>query len=276
MNAVVQLDQPKSLVAKFASRYSVEPVKMLETLKHTAFKVRDGEVTNEQMMALMIVADQYSLNPFTREIFAFPDKGGIVPVVSVDGWMRIINEHPQFDGLEFRRPDCADDVIPPWLECVIFRKDRSHPTVIREYFSEVKRDTQPWKSHPRRMHRHKALIQCARVAFGFAGIYDEDEAARIIEAAPSEKQHIEMPRSKAAVAQESEPLNQETGEIGQAPQAEPPIESPLAGAGPLKMIRKRLADTGKDEAEFCERMGISALEELRMSQVNDALAITTE
>jgi hypothetical protein len=29
------------------------------------------------------------------------------------------------------------------------------------------------------MLRHKALIQCARLAFGFAGIYDEDEATRI-------------------------------------------------------------------------------------------------
>jgi hypothetical protein len=31
------------------------------------------------------------------------------------------------------------------------------------------------------MHRHKALIQCARIAFGFVGIYDQDEAERIIE-----------------------------------------------------------------------------------------------
>jgi hypothetical protein len=32
-----------------------------------------------------------------------------------------------------------------------------------------------------RMLRHKALIQCARYAFGFAGIYDEDEGAKIAE-----------------------------------------------------------------------------------------------
>ncbi|EIP6782236.1 hypothetical protein LTE40_000211, partial [Escherichia coli] len=29
--------------------------------------------------------------------------------------------------------------------------------------------------------RHKAMIQCARLAFGFAGIYDKDEAERIVE-----------------------------------------------------------------------------------------------
>ena len=52
--------------------------------------------------------------------------------------------------------------------------------------TECKRDVAPWKSHPRRMLRHKAMIQCARLAFGFAGIYDQDEAERIAEAAPIE------------------------------------------------------------------------------------------
>ena len=33
---------------------------MLTTLKATAFK---GDVSNEQLMALLIVADQYQLNP---------------------------------------------------------------------------------------------------------------------------------------------------------------------------------------------------------------------
>jgi hypothetical protein len=46
---------------------------------------------------------------------------------------------------------------------------------------ECKRDVGPWKTHPKRMLRHKALIQCARLAFGFVGIYDQDEAERIIE-----------------------------------------------------------------------------------------------
>jgi hypothetical protein len=40
----------------------------------------------------------------------------------------------------------------------------------------------PWATHPKRMLRHKAMIQCARIAFSFAGIYDQDEAERIIEA----------------------------------------------------------------------------------------------
>ena len=67
---------------------------------------------------------------------------------------------------------------------MIYRIDRSKPVVVREYLDEVMRSTSyvtPWDTHPKRMHRHKAEIQCARIAFGFAGIYDEDEAERIIE-----------------------------------------------------------------------------------------------
>jgi phage recombination protein Bet len=157
-----------------ASRYGVDPAKMMATLKATAFK---GEVTNEQMMALLIVAEQHGLNPWTKEIYAFPDRTGIVPVVSVDGWARIINGHSQMDGIDFEGPEDGSSIT-----CIIHRKDRSHPTRVTEYMAEVNRGTQPWKSHPRRMLRHKALIQCARIAFGFAGIYDEDEAERIVEA----------------------------------------------------------------------------------------------
>ena len=59
------------------------------------------------------------------------------------------------------------------------RKDRSHPTIVTEYLAECKMTTEPWKKYPKRMLRHKAFIQCARMAFGFSGIYDEDEAHRI-------------------------------------------------------------------------------------------------
>ena len=167
---------------------------LIDTLKATAFK---GEVSDAQMTALLVVANQYGLNPWTKEIYAFPDKNnGIVPVVGVDGWSRIINSHPQFDGIEFHH---ADEFVtmpgakpaPEWIECHIHRKDRSRPVVVREYLDEVYRApfkgkygdvTGPWQTHTKRFLRHKAMIQCARLAFGYGGIYDQDEAERIVEA----------------------------------------------------------------------------------------------
>jgi phage recombination protein Bet len=198
-------EKQSSLRARFAARYGIAEVEVFDILKATAFKVKDGEATDAQLTALMIVADQYKLNPFTKEIYAYPDKqNGIVPVVSVDGWTRIINEHPAFDGLEFNYPTAMvsgfvglKKPLHEWTECIIYRKDRSHAIVVREYAEECYREPftgksqygnggtytvdGPWQSHPRRMLRHKAQIQCARIAFGFAGIYDEDEAARMID-----------------------------------------------------------------------------------------------
>ena len=150
----------------------VEARDLVDVLKQTAFK---GQVSDAQMTALLVVANQYGLNPWTKEIYAFPDKNnGIVPVVGVDGWSRIINSHQQFDGMDFEQDEES-------CTCIIYRKDRTRPIRITEYMVECRRGTQPWQSHPRRMLRHKAMIQCARIAFGFVGIYDEDEAARIVE-----------------------------------------------------------------------------------------------
>ena len=206
MGQAIQVAPRRRLERVFADRYGLDEAKVLNTLKATAFRVSDKsgvEVSDEQMTALLIVADQYKLNPWTKEIYAFPDRNGIVPVVSIDGWARIINEHPQLDGIEF---EYAPEIVardhakpcPEWCQVILTRKDRSKPIIVREYLDEVFRDTAPWKSHTKRMLRHKALIQGARIAFGFAGIYDEDEAARIIEGTASveEPSRIEGPRPK--------------------------------------------------------------------------------
>lgn len=171
-----------TLTAKLAEKLELgsDGSDLMITLKATAFK---GQVSDAQMTALLIVANQYGLNPWTKEIYAFPDKNnGIVPVVGVDGWARIINSHPQFDGMDFEQ-------TPESCTCVIHRKDRGHPMRVTEYMVECARDNaQPWKTHPYRMLRHKAMIQCARLAFGFVGIFDSDEAERIVEnMQPAEK-----------------------------------------------------------------------------------------
>jgi len=144
-------------ISKLAERFALgNAAEAAEILKATAFK---GPATDAQLTALCVVAQQYGLNPFTRELYAFPDRNnGIVPVVGVDGWARIINEAPQFDGMSFEQDDDK-------CTCTIYRKDRAHPIAVTEYMTECKRDAQPWRSHPRRMLRHKAMIQCARIAF---------------------------------------------------------------------------------------------------------------
>jgi phage recombination protein Bet len=163
--------QKQSALSVMAGKFSVEPIKLLDTLRATLMP----KATNEELLAFVVTANQYDLNPFTKEIYAFPGRsGGITPVVSVDGWIKLMNRHPQFDGIQFRTDDV--DGKPFSVTATIYLKDRSRPVEITEFFSECNRSTEPWKVNPRRMLRHKALIQCARVAFGFSGIVDDEEA----------------------------------------------------------------------------------------------------
>lgn len=164
------------VLASLASHYGMDKTAFIQTIKATV--MNGANVSNEQLAAFCLVAKEHKLNPFTKEIFAFPSRGGIVPVVSVDGWMKLINSHPDFDGMEFG--DVTNDKGELLsITCRIFRKDRSHPIEVTEYMSECRRSTDVWKQWPARMLRHKSTIQAARYAFGFAGILEQDEAERI-------------------------------------------------------------------------------------------------
>jgi phage recombination protein Bet len=166
-----------TLFEGLASSAGLSESQYLATIKATVFPNKGAGATDAQLAAFLMVAKQYSLNPLTKEIFAFPANGGIQPVVSIDGWMKLINSHPEFDGMTFADTlDEAANIVA--VTCRIHRKDRNHPIEATEYMVECKRETAVWKQWPRRMLRHKAAIQAARYAFGFAGIVDPDEAER--------------------------------------------------------------------------------------------------
>lgn len=176
----------KSIVRLIAHRYHMEPVAFQLAVMDTCFPGADPskKPTQAEFAAFLLIAYEHGLNPIRREIYGFKAKSGaIVPVVGVDGWSNIINQHPQMDGIEFDEhfsegQSPATDV-PYAITCRIYRKDRRHFIAVTEYLAECKKNTDPWNNWPRRMLRHKALIQCARVAFGFTGIYDPDEAERM-------------------------------------------------------------------------------------------------
>ncbi|HEX7856223.1 MAG TPA: recombinase RecT [Sphingobium sp.] len=170
--AVIREQQARpTAIQAMAGRLNLSPAKLQETLRNTVFR----DANDHEFAALIVVANEYKLNPLTKEIFAFPAKGGgITAVVSVDGWIRITNEHPQFDGIEFN--DIVDDAGNIYaIESVIYRRDRSRPIKVTEYMDECKGNGPAWQKTPKRMLRHRALIQGARVAFGFSGIYAEDD-----------------------------------------------------------------------------------------------------
>jgi phage recombination protein Bet len=170
---ITTVSKPSAL-GLMAERCNVEPGKLHSTLKNTVFK----GASDDELLALVVTANTYQLNPLLKEMYAFPKKGGgITPMVGVDGWLKIANRQPNFDGMNVEV--YGDGKTPTHATCEIYLKDRAHSVKVTEYFDECKRNTDPWTQMPRRMMRNKAIIQAIRVAFGIGGIYDDDEAADI-------------------------------------------------------------------------------------------------
>jgi phage recombination protein Bet len=168
--------QKPSALRAMAARLQVDETKMLDTLKGTVF----AKANNEEMLALVVVANEYGLNPFLKELYAFPAKGGgICPIVSVDGWNKMLLRQESFDGIEFEFQD-DNEGKPLTCTATVYVKNRSKPVKVTEYFHECYRNTDPWNNMPHRMLRNRTLCQAARMAFGFAGVYDPDEAIDIV------------------------------------------------------------------------------------------------
>ena len=214
MSEALTIRKPRALES-MAERLNVEPAKLFDTLKSTVFK----GASNEEMLALVVVANEYGLNPLLKEMYAFPAKGGgIVPLVAIDGWTKIVNRQPAFDGVKFHWDFDAETNKPLACTCTMWVKGRREPVEVTEFLDECSRATEPWTKMPRRMLRHKAFIQAARLAFGLSGLVDEDEApdVQVMRSRPI-RADVDEPKALVAPPLESE---KELADAGLAPVAE--------------------------------------------------------
>lgn len=188
-------------LASLAQQLNIDAAEAQSLVINTLMKAKNGQQpTNEELVTFLAIASEYRLNPLTKEIYAFSNRGAIQPIVSIDGWLKIINQHPQFDGMEFVDSMGEDGALAS-VTCKIYRKDRSRPTEVTEYMSECKGKSEPWAKWPARMLRHKATIQAARYAFGLSGFVDPDEADRIEEATEKNMGAAQVVKSTEEMAQ---------------------------------------------------------------------------
>ncbi len=123
------------------------------------------EVPAKTILTLLRMMQTLSLDPLCEEIgFTQYDDGQWQVFITIEGCSKLLNQHPQFNGLVFTQADTLIDGVPEWIECAIYRKDREVPTTVREYLTEVRGENAIWQKMPRRMLRHRALQQCVRLA----------------------------------------------------------------------------------------------------------------
>ena len=179
-----------SVFKRCLERSGMSPDSFVQSLTQTSLSALITW-SQAELEALLLACERHGLDPLGREVYMLrggdPLLGPALVVVGVDGWSRILNTHGAFAGMQFRESSELIDGVPAWVECTLHRWDRRVPTRLREYLVEVRGQSQSWLTHPRRMLRHKALVQCARLAFGLVGIYDHDEAQRV--ASAREAQH---------------------------------------------------------------------------------------
>lgn len=146
-----------------------------------------AQATNAEMTVVSSIFAKYDLNPFIREGHAFVSGGKLQVMIGLDGWLKIANRHPEFDGYEqFDNFDDKGDLVS--VTTKIYVKNRRFPTPHTEYMKEAFVPTSPaWKKFPFRMLAGKSLGQCVRKAFGVSEVLDDDEASRIAANSPREK-----------------------------------------------------------------------------------------
>jgi hypothetical protein len=123
------------------------------------------DVPAKVILVLLRSMQSLHLDPLCEEIgFTQFEDGQWQVLITIEGCSKLLNQHPQFNGLVFNQADTLIDGVPEWIECSIYRKDREVPTTVREYLTEVRGENSIWQKMPRRMLRHRALQQCVRLA----------------------------------------------------------------------------------------------------------------
>ena len=123
------------------------------------------EVPARMILTLLRMMQTLHLDPLSEEIgFTQYDDGHWQVFITIEGCSKLLNQHPQFNGLVFHQADTLVEGVPEWIECSIYRKDRAIPITVREYLMEVRGENTIWQKMPRRMLRHRALQQCVRLA----------------------------------------------------------------------------------------------------------------
>ncbi len=161
MTAEMAVRPPQS-TSRFEQR------EVIETIKQTVCK----GATDAQLRMFLEVCKATGLDPFLKEIWYVAEKGIIM--AGRDGYLRVANEHPQFDGIE-TRVERDNNKVPIKAVCTVWRKDRTHPTICEAYYSEYKKGSPVWTQYPSAMIGKVAEVLALKRSFAINGVVSEEE-----------------------------------------------------------------------------------------------------
>jgi len=157
--------------------------KVIADLKNTVAL----NTTDSEFKMFVEVCKGTNLNPFLKEIWCIKTTHQVQIMVGLNGYLKIANSHPDFDGMTTRFE--YDDKGKP-IACFVdvYRKSRKYPSVGYAFFDEVKgmkfnkearkwEVTDIWLKRPSQMLEKCAIANGIRKAFAteLAGTYIPEE-----------------------------------------------------------------------------------------------------
>lgn len=167
------------------------------------------ELTDNEFMLFAEMVKATGLNPVTKEVWAIKAGGRLQIMTGINGFLRIANSHPQFDGMEVEFE--WDEKILVSATAKVWRKDRRFPSIATAYLAEYGKPTPIWKTMPSIMLSKCAKSLALREAFiqELGGLYTQEEM-------PGE---FALPR-ETTIPQEDLIISEKTGRvIGTKPKA---------------------------------------------------------
>jgi len=161
----------------------------LETLRRTVA----GDASSDEFKMFIYLAKNYGLDPFNKEIFFWKKDGKPTIMTSRDGYLKIADRHPQYDGLvsdvvrendKFRRKETGinhqygtnrGQIVGSYA--LVYRKDRSYPVYIFAPFKEYQADSKIWEQYPSAMILKVAESMALKRAFSVSGLVSREEMA---------------------------------------------------------------------------------------------------
>ena len=195
-----------------------EDSKVVDVIKST---VAAG-TTNEEFSMFAEFCKGTGLNPFKKEIWCIVTGKGqyrkVQMMTGINGFYAIANSHPQFDGvendygpmkeIELRTPEKKKIKVPEWIECKVYRKDRSRPQMFRAVWEEFHQDLVTrngylsiWAQKPSLMLEKCAESMALRKAFPqeLNGMYTSEEMPSNFS---SEKAEVIKPKQEPFIPDE--------------------------------------------------------------------------
>ena len=160
----------------------------IETIKKTVAV----NATNEELGMFLSLCSNYDLDPFAKEIWCIKMGGKTIITTSRDGYLKIANRNPAYDGMVSDVVREGDKFLRQGTEinhaysanrggiigayALVYRKDRRIPTYFFAPFDEYcKRDNGTWRQYPSAMIIKVAESMALKRAFSISGLVTEEE-----------------------------------------------------------------------------------------------------